>query len=60
VKKGNDALREALNKGLDEVIADGTWTKLQAQYYPGRPIPADFTPGSGATKPPAATATAAG
>jgi len=58
VKKGNDALREALNKGLDEVIADGTWTKLQAQYYPGRPIPADFTPGSGATKPPAATATA--
>lgn len=60
VKKGNDALRQALNKGLDEVIADGTWTKLQAQYYPGRPIPADFTPGSGATKPPAATATAAG
>jgi polar amino acid transport system substrate-binding protein len=60
VKKGNDALREALNKGLDEVIADGTWTTLQARYYPGRPIPADFTPGSGATKPPAATATAAG
>ncbi|MBM0228540.1 ABC transporter substrate-binding protein [Micromonospora sp. ATA51] len=47
VAKGNDKLREALNKGLDEVIADGTWTKLQAQYYPGRPIPADFKPGSG-------------
>ncbi|GIJ23676.1 ABC transporter substrate-binding protein [Micromonospora lutea] len=45
--KGNDALREALNKALDEVIADGTWTRLQQQYYPGRPIPADFTPGSG-------------
>ncbi|WP_309246050.1 ABC transporter substrate-binding protein [Verrucosispora sioxanthis] len=34
--KGNDALREALNKTLDEVIADGTWTRLQEQYYPGR------------------------
>jgi polar amino acid transport system substrate-binding protein len=52
VKKGNDALREALNKGLDEVIADGTWTKLQEQYYPGRPVPADFVPGSGAVKAP--------
>ena len=39
VAKGNDELREALNKGLDEVIADGTWTRLQEQYYPGRPIP---------------------
>ena len=26
VAKGNDPLREALNKGLDEVIADGTWS----------------------------------
>jgi polar amino acid transport system substrate-binding protein len=58
VKKGNDALREALNKGLDEVIADGTWTKLQDQYYPGRPIPADFVPGSGQTKAPAVQAVA--
>ncbi|MFI7575987.1 ABC transporter substrate-binding protein [Micromonospora sp. NPDC049497] len=52
--KDNDALREALDKALDEVIADGTWTKLQAQYYPGRPIPADFTPGSGTVAVPAA------
>ncbi|TDC33763.1 amino acid ABC transporter substrate-binding protein [Micromonospora sp. 15K316] len=57
VAKGNDALREALNKGLDEVIADGTWSRLQAQYYPGRPIPADFKPGSG-TVPVPATPTA--
>jgi polar amino acid transport system substrate-binding protein len=56
VKKGNDALREALNKGLDEVIADGTWTKLQEQYYPGRPVPADFVPGSGAVKAPSVQA----
>ncbi|MET8279686.1 ABC transporter substrate-binding protein [Micromonospora sp. NPDC005174] len=53
VAKGGDKLREALNKGLDEVIADGTWSRLQAQYYPGRPIPADFTPGSGKAAAPA-------
>ncbi|BCJ62832.1 ABC transporter substrate-binding protein [Micromonospora endophytica] len=53
--KGNDALREALNKALDEVIADGTWTRLQEQYYPGRPIPAEFTPGSGDVTPPSAS-----
>ncbi|MFJ8688647.1 ABC transporter substrate-binding protein [Micromonospora wenchangensis] len=59
VAKGNDALREALDKGLDEVIADGTWTRLQQQYYPGRPIPAGFTPGSGdVTAPGAATPSA--
>ncbi|GGM64246.1 hypothetical protein GCM10011608_56980 [Micromonospora sonchi] len=54
--KGNDALREALNKALDEVIADGTWTRLLEQYYPGRPIPAEFTPGSGNVTPPSASA----
>ncbi len=56
VAKGNDKLREALNKGLDEVIADGTWSRLQAQYYPGRPIPADFTPGSGTVAVPSPSA----
>ncbi|MET7946319.1 ABC transporter substrate-binding protein [Micromonospora sp. NPDC005324] len=60
VAKGSDKLREALNKALDEVIADGTWSRLQAQYYPGRPIPADFAPGSGAVKvAPSASASAA-
>jgi polar amino acid transport system substrate-binding protein len=52
VAKGNDALREALNKALDQVIQDGTWTKLQEQYYPGRAVPADFKPGSGTVKVP--------
>jgi polar amino acid transport system substrate-binding protein len=47
VNQENDALREAVNKALDEVIADGTWAKLQKQYYPSREIPADFKPGSG-------------
>lgn len=50
VAPGNDKLREALNKGLDEVIADGTWQKLVDQYYPGREIPAGFVPGSGKAK----------
>ena len=43
----NPAFLAALNKALDEVIKDGTWTKLQDQYYPGRPVPASFKPGSG-------------
>jgi polar amino acid transport system substrate-binding protein len=47
VNQQNDALREAVNKALDEVIADGTWARLQKQYYPTREIPADFKPGSG-------------
>ncbi|NEA33750.1 ABC transporter substrate-binding protein [Streptomyces sp. SID13031] len=50
VAKSNDKLREAVNKALDEVIADGTWTKLVEQYYPGRPVPATFKPGSGSVK----------
>ncbi|MER7889885.1 ABC transporter substrate-binding protein [Micromonospora sp. NPDC094482] len=59
VAKGNDKLREALNKALDEVIADGTWSRLQAQYYPGRPVPADFKPGSGTVAVPAAPSASA-
>lgn len=59
VAKGRNALREALNRGLDEVIADGTWSRLQAQYYPGRPVPADFTPGSGKVRAPAAPSASA-
>ncbi|MCX4472254.1 ABC transporter substrate-binding protein [Micromonospora sp. NBC_01655] len=56
VAKGNDPLRAALDKGLDEVIADGTWSRLQGQYYPGRPVPADFTPGSGRVPAPSGSA----
>jgi polar amino acid transport system substrate-binding protein len=47
VAKNNPKLRAALNQGLDEVIKDGTWTRLQEQYYPGRPVPTAFKPGSG-------------
>ena len=37
------------------MIADGTWKKLQEQYYPGRPIPESFKPGSGAVPAPSAS-----
>jgi len=47
VAPGNDTLRAALDKGIDAVVADGTWAKLQKQYYPSREIPAGFKPGSG-------------
>jgi polar amino acid transport system substrate-binding protein len=63
VAKSNDKLRDAVNKALDEVIADGTWTKLVEQYYPGRAVPANFKPGSGSvsfTAPKAGTSPAAG
>jgi polar amino acid transport system substrate-binding protein len=43
----NPAFLKALNTALDEVIKDGTWTRLQNQYYPDRPVPAGFKPGSG-------------
>ncbi|MGH3391288.1 MAG: ABC transporter substrate-binding protein [Actinomadura sp.] len=60
VAKDNPELLAALNKGLDEVIKDGTWTKLQERYYPGRPVPAAFKPGSGGvTFPPVGGATPA-
>ncbi|MQA94698.1 MAG: transporter substrate-binding domain-containing protein [Streptosporangiales bacterium] len=47
VAKDNPDLLKALNKGLDQVIEDGTWTKLQEKYFPGREVPEAFEPGSG-------------
>lgn len=38
VKKGNDALREALNGALAAAIADGTYETLFEQYFPGQPL----------------------
>jgi len=51
VAQGNQPLLTALNKALDEVIADGTWSKLEKEYYADRRIPADFKPGSGKVSP---------
>lgn len=47
IAQNNPAFLKALNTALDGVIKDGTWTKLQNQYYPGRPVPNGFKPGSG-------------
>jgi len=47
IAQDNPAFLKALNTALDAVIKDGTWTRLQDQYYPGRPVPTGFKPGSG-------------
>ncbi|MDQ4503311.1 ABC transporter substrate-binding protein [Sinomonas sp. ASV322] len=44
VAKDNPALLEALNSALDAVIADGTWSKLSAQWYQDRPTLKEQTP----------------
>ena len=44
VKKGNDAFRQALNKGLHEAMQDGTWKRLHEKWFPGTPMPADYLP----------------
>lgn len=59
VAKDRPELLAALNRGLDEVIKDGTWTRLQERYYPGRAIPKGFRPGSGTVTFPPVTASAA-
>ncbi len=53
IAQGNPTFLTALNKALDQVIKDGTWTRLQDQYYPGRTVPTDFKPGSGTVSFPA-------
>ncbi|MEO5314131.1 MULTISPECIES: ABC transporter substrate-binding protein [Pseudarthrobacter] len=58
VNKDNKPLIDALNAGLDAVIADGTWTKLTAQWYTDRPTakeqtPQGWKPGSKAVQVPA-------
>jgi polar amino acid transport system substrate-binding protein len=44
VNKDNQPLIDALNAGLDAVIADGTWTKLTSEWYTDRPTAAEQTP----------------
>src|ERR1700739_2150266 len=45
VAKDNQPLVDALNSGLDDVIADGTWAKLFCQWVP-RTLPPGWRPGS--------------
>ncbi|MET0474398.1 MAG: ABC transporter substrate-binding protein/permease [Mycobacterium sp.] len=51
VAKENKPLIDALNAGLDAVIADGTWTKLYSDWVP-RALPPGWKPGSKAAPAP--------
>ncbi len=51
VAKDNQPLLDALNSGLDAVIADGTWANLYSQWVP-RTLPAGWKPGSKAAPTP--------
>lgn len=44
IRKGNDALREALNKGLQAAMHDGTWKTLHEKWFPGTPMPDQYLP----------------
>ncbi|AUZ87558.1 amino acid ABC transporter substrate-binding protein, partial [Arthrobacter agilis] len=46
VNSENQPLIDALNAGLDAVIADGTWSELTKEWYPDREMPTDWKPGS--------------
>ncbi|MFC4603887.1 ABC transporter substrate-binding protein/permease [Rhodococcus kronopolitis] len=51
VNKNNQPLIDALNSGLDAVIADGTWAKLYSEWVP-RQLPEGWKPGSKAAPEP--------
>jgi polar amino acid transport system permease protein/polar amino acid transport system substrate-binding protein len=51
VAKDNQPLIDALNAGLDAVIADGTWSQLYSDWVP-RPLPQGWKPGSKAAPTP--------
>lgn len=44
IRKGNDALRDALNKELHAAMQDGTWKKLHEKWFPGTPMPDAYLP----------------
>ncbi|SEL70594.1 ABC transporter substrate-binding protein/permease [Rhodococcus maanshanensis] len=51
VNKDNQPLIDALNSGLDAVIADGTWASLYSDWVP-RELPEGWKPGSKAAPAP--------
>ena len=51
VAKENKPLIDALNSGLDAIIADGTWARLYSDWVP-RALPPGWKPGSKAAPPP--------
>ena len=51
VNRDNQPLIDALNSGLDAVIADGTWARLYSEWVP-RELPPGWKPGSKAAPAP--------
>lgn len=45
VAKNNQPLIDALNSGLDAIVADGTWSRLYSDWVP-RALPPGWKPGS--------------
>ncbi|MEV7094986.1 ABC transporter substrate-binding protein [Amycolatopsis sp. NPDC051045] len=54
LKKGNTALKSALDKALIAAMEDGTWKKLYEKWFPGSPMPKQYLPGGDHTGVPAA------
>jgi polar amino acid transport system substrate-binding protein len=54
LKKGNTALKGALDKALIAAMEDGTWKKLYEKWFPGSPMPKQYLPGGDHTGVPAA------
>jgi ABC-type amino acid transport substrate-binding protein len=46
-KKGNDGLRNAVNKQLDKIKADGTYTKIYRKWFGTDPPESILKPGTG-------------
>ena len=44
IAHGNDKLREALNRGIADAIADGTWERLYQKWFPDSPMPKQYLP----------------
>lgn len=44
MRKGNAKLAAAVNKAIDELVADGTWMKLYTRFNPGYPTPESLPP----------------
>jgi len=44
VKKGNTALKDAVDDALADIVADGTWLEIDQRYFPDQPVPEQFQP----------------
>lgn len=44
IKKGNDALKKAVDDAVKDIVADGTWLEIDQKYFPDQPVPDEFQP----------------